>query len=117
MKKIFLSHWMGIIYSLGVISCTATETQKEKPLAEPQVTVDTLFSTNLNESRLISIYLPKGYTKDKTYSVVYSTDGQIIIDSYKHDLDSVIANKIIPEFIFVGVHSNENNAPNSDFSC
>ena len=116
MKKTLFFYSIGIIVLIGVISCRDTKKHTEKPLNESKITIDTIISINLNEPRLISIYLPKGYTKDKTYPVVYSTDGQIIIDSYKQSLDSIIENKIIPEFIFVGVHSNENNVPNSDFS-
>jgi enterochelin esterase-like enzyme len=65
---------------------------------------------------LISVYLPKNYTKGITYPVIYSTDGQVIIDSYKKDLDSILEKKSIPEFVFVGVHSNEKKVSDSNFS-
>jgi enterochelin esterase-like enzyme len=114
MKKYF-SYSITSLLLLSILSCKSIEKTIDKPSTESKIVIDTIFSTNLNEPRLISTYLPKGYTKEKTYPVIYSTDGQIIIDSYSKDLDSVIENKTIREFIFVGVHSNENKVPNTDF--
>lgn len=115
MKKSFSLYSLAIVLVLNVLSCKSIDRTTGKPLADSKIVTDTIFSTNLNEPRLLSIYLPKGYTKEKTYPVIYATDGQIIIDSYSKDLDSLISNNIIPEFIFVGVHSNENKVAGSDF--
>jgi enterochelin esterase-like enzyme len=116
MEKEYFFKSLGAIILLSLISCKVLKENMEKPLSESRIKIDTIFSTNLEESRLISTYLPKGYTKEKTYPVIYATDGQIVVDSYKQSVDSIIENKIIPEFIFVGVHSNETNVPNSGFS-
>lgn len=117
MKRIFILHSTAIIFSLSLTSSVGIEKAFEKPLSESKIVIDTIFSTNLNEHRFISTYLPKGYTKSKTYPVIYSTDGQIIVDPYSKALDSIIATKVIPEFILVGVYSNEKKVPNSDSGC
>ncbi|WP_432670364.1 alpha/beta hydrolase [Flavobacterium sp. SM2513] len=115
MKRIFILPTTAILFILCVTSCVSIEKAIEKPNSESKIVIDTIFSTYLNEHRIISTYLPKGYTNENTYPVIYATDGQIIIDSYAKSLDSIIATKVIPEFILVGVYSNETIVPNSEF--
>jgi len=98
---------MLITSLFALMSCTEAPKKAKIPLLQSNIKIDTIFSEILNEDRLLSIYLPKGYTSDKTYPVVYSTDGQEIIENYKSELDSLIENKIVREFLMVGVHSNE----------
>ena len=97
------------------MSCNEIKNDVEEPLHQSKIVIDTIFSESLNENRLISIYLPKSYTTEKTYPVVYSTDGQVIVNFYKNGLDSIIENHISPEFIMIGVHSNETLVENSNF--
>ncbi len=115
MKPFFL-YLSTTLFFLSIISCENTNKEFDAPSSQSELRIDTILSSNLNEARLITVYLPKAYTKNKIYSVIYCTDGQEVVDYYKKDLDSVIANKIVPEFIFVGVHSNENLIKNTQFS-
>ncbi len=72
---------------------------------------DSLFSKSLNEQRILTIYLPEHYNGSGVtkYPVVYTADGQLLTESYQHQMDSLIANKLIPPFVLVGSHSNENS--------
>lgn len=94
------------IFLILAVSCQNRKNSK-KVLNESKIINDTIFSKYLNEDRLISVYLPKGYLKSNVYPVVYAADGQIIVDSYKKMLDSLINNKTLSKFILIGVHSNE----------
>lgn len=116
MNKFNYSYCIGLIFLAVMASCQFDKKNKVKIHSQSKIVIDTIFSENLNENRLLSIYLPKGYMKSKIYPVVYSADGQIIVDSYKRTLDSLIDNKTIPEIIIIGVHSNETNVPNTEFA-
>jgi len=77
--------------------------------AQSQFFTDSLFSKSLNEQRLVTIYLPNGYNSASSmkYPVIYTTDGQIINESYRHRMDSLISNKLVKPFVLIGSHSNE----------
>jgi len=110
-----------LIYSLCFISILGTfslQKRNDSKLktgpnnqSESQFFVDTIYSNKLKQERLLTVYLPKNFDKKKTYPVVYATDGQIISDAYVKALDSLIDKKMIPEIVFIGVHSNENWIP------
>ena len=76
-----------------------------------QFFIDTLYSQNLKENRLLTIYLPQGFNKDSIYPVIYATDGQIITESYRKSIDSLIELNIITKVVLIGVHSNETYIP------
>lgn len=76
-----------------------------------QFFVDSIYSENLKENRLLTIYLPKNHNPKLKYPVVYTTDGQLITDSYKKSIDSLIDNNIIPKVVIIGVNSNETFLP------
>ncbi len=115
MNQMKLKHNIILTLLLVLLSCQSSVKVKTSIACQSCIVTDTIFSKNLNENRLISIYLPKGYTKNKTYPVVYCTDGQTVVDSYKIEIDSVISRHTVPEFIMIGVHSNENKVKNSEF--
>jgi enterochelin esterase-like enzyme len=96
-------------------SCQFGKKMNVESYSESKIVVDTIFSENLNENRLLSIYLPKDYVKTRTYPVVYAADGQIVVQAYKKMLDSLIENKTIPEVILIGIHSNEKKVPGNIF--
>lgn len=106
----------GLVLLLGISSCNQVTKETNQPLMSAEIRTDTIFSNSLNENRLVSIYLPKGYVNTETYPVVYATDGQTNIDFYKDALDSLMAHEEVPKFIMVGVHSNEKMVADSDFS-
>ena len=76
--------------------------------AQSQFFTDSLFSSNLNEYRKITVYLPDEYKNSKIiYPVIYTTDGQSITDIYRKNIDSLIENKLAKPFILICSHSNE----------
>lgn len=70
-------------------------------------------SKYLNESRELTIYLPKNFKQNKKYDVIYNTDGQFINDIFKSKLDSLFSLKNTKQFIIIGINSNEREIPNS----
>jgi enterochelin esterase-like enzyme len=84
---------------------------ENKKAKQSQLIKDTLFSESFGENRPLTIYLPKGFKKAKTYPVVYMADGQLLIESYAKSIDSLIAKKLMPEIVVIGVNSNETLIP------
>ncbi len=77
-------------------------------VSESQFFKDSLYSKSLNEQRILTVYLPAGYdTSSIVYPVIYTTDGQLITESYRHRMDSLIANNLVRPFVLIGSHSNE----------
>lgn len=107
-------YFLGILIFCAIFSCKSTN-KKTTHLENSKIIVDTLFSKNLNENRVISIYLPKDYNSNKSYPVVYCTDGQIISKNYKSGLDSIMDNGFTEKFIMVGVYSNEKKVENTKY--
>lgn len=99
------------------INCYASPIMSKSQYCESKKTkksqwfTDTLFSKSFGEKRPLTIYLPKGFKKTRTYPVVYMADGQLLIESYVKSIDSLIDNKIIPEIVIIGVQSNETLIP------
>ncbi|MNK24816.1 putative esterase [compost metagenome] len=81
-------------------------------LAQSRFFTDSLFSKSLNEYRRITVYLPHSYdTADSvSYPVIYTTDGQLITESYRHRIDSLIEEKLIKPVVLIASHSNEKPA-------
>ena len=77
------------------------------------VTLDSIYSKHLEQYRSFYVYLPKKYSRETLYPVVYTTDGQSLSDSlYFNIIDSLIEHKIIKPFIMVCVFSNEKKVEN-----
>lgn len=66
-----------------------------------------IYSTILDEMRLVSIYLPPSYNRDETYPVVYLADGQMLA-SFARVAEPLMEQQIIPPTILVGVFSATN---------
>lgn len=95
-----------ILIPVFVVACSFAGT------AQSRFFKDSVFSKSLNEERFLTIYLPDGYNNSDSlkYPVIYTTDGQLITDSYRKLLDSLVANKLVKPFILIGSHSNETPA-------
>jgi enterochelin esterase-like enzyme len=100
---ILVSHAAPIMFKLQPHKITKTKGS--------QWFTDTIFSKSFGENRLLTIYLPKDFKTKRTYPVIYMADGQLLIESYVRSIDSLIDNKIIPEIVVIGVHSNETLIP------
>lgn len=85
------------------------------PSNEPQMIIDTIYSQSLQEDRLISVYLPPDFNKNKIYPVVFSTDGQLLNRIFKKTLDSLIEKDQVPEIIIIGAFSNEKKVEGKDY--
>lgn len=83
---------------------------------EQKLIVDTIYSKSLQENRLISVYLPPSYDRNKVYPVVFATDGQLINTLYKKGLDSLIKENKLPDLIMIGSFSNEKLVEGTEFS-
>ncbi len=81
-----------------------------------QIKIEEVRSSYLGESREITLYIPNINSEDKNLPVVYATDGQLFVEEYKRELDSLIENNQIPKLIIVGVHSDERQIEDTDFS-
>lgn len=76
--------------------------------AQSRFFTDSIFSSNLEEYRKVTVYLPAEYDSTQpVYPVIYATDGQLINESYRSQLDSLIATKQVRPFILIASHSNE----------
>ena len=98
MRKITLISFLSIIYIS--VFCQTTHNKSS-------FHTDTIHSKFLSEDRVINIYLPKNFSLNKQYSVVYATDGDMLDNNYASKLDSLIDKKIIKETVVIGVYANE----------
>ncbi len=80
-----------------------------------QMIIDTVFSESLQENRIISVYLPPDFDNNKTYPVIFATDGQLLDSVYKISLDSLIEKGQLPELIMIGAFSNEKKVEGKDY--
>lgn len=94
-----------IIFSVSclVLFCRTSQTLV---LTDSLVITDSLFSRYLSEYRKHTVYLPKGFNSNKSYPVIFSTDGGSSITDKKSVFDSLINLKIIKPVIFVASHAN-----------
>lgn len=91
------------LLGLFAISCKSNKTKNTE---ESEFLTDSIYSKNLSEYRKHNIYLPKGFTKEKKYPIIYATDGNNSITDKKKVLDSLIENEFIKPLIFVASFSN-----------
>ncbi len=99
--KIFLVGLAGVLVS----SC---EFEKTSELKKSKFLTDSIYSENLSEYRKHNLYLPKGFSQEKKYPIMYATDGNTNVTDTKKLFDSLIDNKIITPLIFVASFSNNN---------
>lgn len=67
--------------------------------------VDTLYSDTLHQNRVIKVYLPEGFNKDKKYPVFYVLDASWMFEPTMAEVKQLISFNIIPPSIVVGVYS------------
>ena len=108
MKK-YIDFYVTVIMLIALVSCKATSSKNSKVIEEK------FFSNSLNEERKFKIYFPNNFEVQKKIPIVYTTDGQYVVDNYKNKLDSLIENNIISPLIIVGVFSNEREVNNTVF--
>lgn len=97
MKKIFLL--------LFFITLNSFAQDKDFVLGK----ITTIHSTELNEDRILNIYLPEGYNSNESYPVIYLLDGSANED-FIHIVGLVqFANfewvKLLPKSIVVGIEN------------
>lgn len=102
-----------ILCLLFSISCVPVSKVKIKTMKYSYYN-DTIKSLYLNEDRIVSIFKPSNFDKNKKYPIIYALDGQLItLDSYISKIDSLINTKQIPEIILIAIYSNETKVSGS----
>lgn len=106
-----------------IASCTTDEkykaTEAENTINVSEGTIKRfLFESQYVDARNVDIWLPKGYTEDKKYAVLYMNDGQMLFDasgswnSSEWMVDETISrltdNDSIQDVIVVGIFNNGN---------
>ncbi len=94
--------FVGILGIL-ILSC---QSKQSKPLAQSEFLIDSLYSRSLGEYRKHNVYLPKEFTVEKKYRIIYATDGDSELTDKKEILDSLIESKTIKPLIFVASFAN-----------
>jgi enterochelin esterase-like enzyme len=105
--------FIGILGIL-IISC---QSNQSKPLAQSEFLTDSLYSTSLGEYRKHNVYLPKGFTAEKKYYIIYATDGDSELTDKKEILDSLIESKTIKPLIFVASFANNKIADSTSLTA
>lgn len=98
-NKLILIGILGIL----IISC---QSKKSNQTLKSEFLTDSIFSQNLSEYRKHNVYLPKGFSKENKYPIIYATDGNSQLTDKKNTLDSLIENEIIKPVIFVASFAN-----------
>ena len=108
---------LSAILLLFLFSCQQESQPEESALKVSSGKVERLenFPSELVPSRTVDIWLPEGYSSEKTYSVLYMHDGQMLYDSsttwngQEWKVDEVIGELIsqdkIEEVIVVGIYN------------
>lgn len=73
------------------------------PVAQPSIQTQAIYSPELDEMRMVSVYLPLEYT-GKDVPVVYMADGQWL-ESFAMVMGPLIQRGFIPPTMIVGVHA------------
>ncbi len=97
------------LFPIFILILSFCQLFSQKNSNDSQFVTDSIFSKYLNEYRKHNIYLPKDYSQDQPYKIIYATDGTEISDTHsvKKVLDSLIENKIINPIIYVESYSNQ----------
>lgn len=77
------------------------------PLCAQEYLTETLFSNELNDERILRIYLPKSYASspDKSYPVTLILDSRKVFETYIGNLNFFVENDAAPEHIVIGLES------------
>ncbi|MGB0837304.1 MAG: alpha/beta hydrolase [Flavobacteriaceae bacterium] len=70
-----------------------------------QIKIEKFFSNELNDERVLQIYLPKSYTPQtsNTYPLTIILDSELVFDAYTGTLEYFTKNQAAPEHIIVGI--------------
>jgi predicted alpha/beta superfamily hydrolase len=94
-----------LIGILGIL-ITSCESKKSIQPEQSEFLTDSIFSESLSEYRKHNVYLPKGFSREKKYPIIYATDGNSNLTNKKTLLDSLIDNKIIKPLILIASFAN-----------
>ncbi len=107
MRQFFLLIVLFLVFTCVLSAQTATEQKGRKGNAFVLGIVDTIQSEKLNETRVLNIYLPPGYSPDSAtlYPVIYLLDGSahedfIHIAGLVQFLNMI---EVLPESVVVGI--------------
>jgi enterochelin esterase-like enzyme len=89
-----------------VVLTTYCQSKTSKEVAKSEFLTDSIFSQSLSEYRKHNVYLPKGFSREKNYPIIYATDGNSALTDKKETLDSLIELNFIKPVIFVASFAN-----------
>ncbi len=102
MKKILLLLFLA--FNLSLYS-----QDKKFEIQEYKYIIDSIYSTNIGDYRTVKIFLPKDYSKDQKYPVIYSLDGGWMFEPTVYESKILMDFDVIPESIIIGIfHENRN---------
>ena len=99
---------MKNILSIGILCLLifSCKSKKEVFFSDSKFITDSIYSKYLKEYRKHNVYLPKDFNSNKSYPIIFSTDGGTHLTDKKTELDSLINNKIIKPIIFIASFCN-----------
>ncbi len=99
----------SILILFLIISASAIAQKNNIDTLTYKYTVDSIYSSNLQDYRIINIYLPKDYSKDQKYPVIYTLDANWMF--YPTMLETAVLTDfgVIPNSIVVGIHEKFRN--------
>lgn len=105
MKKLYLLMILFVMTTSAFAQNTIIETIKSKEL-----------SGELNNERVLKIYLPESYKQDSTrvYPLAIVLDAEYLFDIYVANSKMFAMNDLAPEQIVVGVYQNQKNERQTD---
>lgn len=102
MKNIFLI----LFFALNLASCSQN---KRVEIQEYKYIVDSIYSTNIEDYRTIKVFLPKDYSENQKYPIIYTLDGEWMFEPTVFESKLLMDFDVIPKSIIVGVfHKNRN---------
>lgn len=100
----------SILFLFFTISYSIISQENKTELLSYKFTVDSLYSTNIQDYRTVKIFLPNEYSKDVKYPVIYALDAQWMFEPTVAESKILMDFDVIPQSIIVGVfHKNRND--------
>lgn len=98
-----------ILILLFTLSLTAYSQNENVEIQEYKYIVDSIYSTSLEDYRTIKVFLPKDYSENQKYPIIYTLDGEWMFEPTVYESKILMDFEVIPKSIIVGVfHENRN---------
>jgi len=99
-----------ILFLFLIINSSIIAQEKKTEIQECKFSVDSIYSKNIQDFRTIKIFLPKEYSKNEKYPVIYSLDAEWMFEPTVAESKILMDFDVIPKSIVVGIfHKNRND--------